>query len=99
MKRNLLLYLLLGLGLSACNKDDSAKPNTELTQENTVLIKGEEYTVDFVIKTISQISKIPVADLYYDETSHAVKITYSTLEFQLDLFADDLKRIKNAEKI
>lgn len=99
MKRNILLSILLGLGLSACNKDDSVRPDTEIINENIVSIKGEEYDIEFVITTIALISNISASDLYYDKVTHSLKIKHSTMELPLDLFSYDLNRLKKGEKL
>ena len=45
MKRNLLFLMLLGLGLSACKKEETVSKDLQISQTSSIVLKGHNYEV------------------------------------------------------
>ncbi|HBI88563.1 MAG TPA: hypothetical protein DDY75_11925 [Sphingobacterium sp.] len=89
MKRYLMFIALLGLGFSACKKEEAVKP-----KEETIVIDGEEFGKDFVYTTTSKILNIPKDSIHYNSKTHTLNIDYLNFSMNMDKFATDLRTAK-----
>ena len=80
---------LLGLGFSACKKEESAKP-----KEDTILIDGEDFGKEFVYTTAAKILAQPKDSIYYNAETHTLNIDYLNLKMDMEMFATDLRNAK-----
>ncbi|WP_282638636.1 hypothetical protein [Sphingobacterium thalpophilum] len=85
MKRYLVFVALLGLGFSACKKEEATKPKDE-----TILVDGEEYDKEFVYTTVAKILAQPKDSIYYNPNTHTLNIDYLNFSMNMDKFGPDL---------
>lgn len=93
MKRYIVFVALLGLGFSACKKEEATKP-----KEETILIDGEEFDKEFVYRATSKILNIPKDSIYYNPKTHTLNIDYLNFSMDMEKFANDL-RTARAERL
>lgn len=93
MKRYIVFVVLLGLGFSACKKEETTKP-----KEETILIDGEEFDKEFVYRATSKILNIPKDSIYYNPKTHTLNIDYLNFSMDMEKFANDL-RTARAERL
>lgn len=89
MKRYFLCVALLGLGLSACKKEQ-----TEKLKEDAILIDGEEFERDFVYRNAARILNMPKDSIYYNPQTHTLNIDYINFSMDMEIFAIDLRNAK-----
>ena len=89
--------MLLGLCLGACKKGEQDSDNP--SQENIVMIDGENYTLDHVLSTVAYITKTPIEELYYDAEKKLIKFRNSTMEIPIDIFKVEIKKLNNGGKL
>lgn len=92
MKRNLLLlFMLLGLGLSACKQEESTNPQTE---EETFVLNNEKFNVNDTKIKFSMLLGIPFEDLTFVKDSIAFhRKGYNDL-YKLEPFMSNIKLMK-----
>lgn len=79
MKKLLYLFLVLGLSLSSCKKEDSnGKP------ENIITLDGKDYELEAVTGEISRFTGIAVEDLAFDkENLSYTHVRYSDMVIKI----------------
>lgn len=98
MKRNILFLTLLGLGLSACKKEEIAKLEPESTEKNYLIVNGETYSVEFITKTAAYVLNLPSDKFSVNIDKNTIDLKEYDMSIPLTDLSSDLKRIKNENK-
>ncbi|MEZ0454740.1 hypothetical protein ABTW24_24340 [Sphingobacterium thalpophilum] len=88
MKRYSVFIALLGLGFSACKKEQATEPEKQILE--TILVDGEEYDKEFVYTTVAKILAQPKDSIYYNPNTHTLNIDYLNFSMNMDKFGPDL---------
>jgi len=98
MKKCILFITLLGLGLSACKKEEITKADTEPIEENSLSINGETYSVQFITKTAAYILNLSSDKFSVNIDRNTIDLKEYDMSIPLTDLSSDLKRIKNENK-
>lgn len=96
MKKLLIIALIAGLGFASCRKEsvDDHVDETETNNEQTLILNGKEYSVNFVKRGLAKLLGVPVNDLIYD----AQRQVFGHVEFAVTLdpaeYISDIETIK-----
>ena len=86
--------MILGLGFSACKKEDSVKSEPELVE--TIIIKGKQYDLNYIKRGLSIILNAPVDQIIYDSERHFFSLKGYVMEINPDNEIDDILKLKEA---
>ncbi|SMG32787.1 hypothetical protein SAMN05660862_2288 [Sphingobacterium psychroaquaticum] len=90
MRNILLLFMLLGLGLSSCEKKEESPELPPKTQQITV--NGKNYDVQYLINGLSKITGISPDKFYFDETEGVFRNTMFSDYYRPETYASIVDR-------
>lgn len=94
MKRILFLFMILGLGLSSCKKNDSS--TNELKNEETFILNGEIFAVADVKKRMCLILQIDESEFTFvpDSIGFYRKRYGDTFIYKIEPMIEAIKQVK-----
>lgn len=86
--------MLLGLGLSACQKEEAIKTSLEINENSTLNLKGKIYEVEYVRRGLSKLLGIPKEQLIYLNELQSFKYDGFILILDPTEYIDDIEILK-----
>ncbi|SMG32774.1 hypothetical protein SAMN05660862_2286 [Sphingobacterium psychroaquaticum] len=93
MRNILLLFMLLGLGLSSCEKKEESPEFPSKNQQITV--NGKNYDVQYLINGLSKITGMSPDKFYFDETERLFKNTMFSDYYRPETYAPIIDRLNS----